>query len=287
MHSKERGSKLYGAMVITLDEGIRIGRVYEVYIDKAAKQIMGISYKAGSWSMERELYVDMADIHKFSQDVVIITGRDAAKERPEGMHANALRGIRGYKITTQAGKHIGELTDLVIDRKDGGIVEILLSGNQKLQIDMSEVVIGPDLILIPADKESFITTADPEPGDFVNRLFTSTGLSETFKEGYEGVRSSFRNSIQSDKVKESLKSGSILARDTVLRTSQFIQHTIDQMRKRPDPDADKPKESPEETVVEVNTGETMGTTDPIQDLGPEEPPRTEGMEWPKKDEPPR
>ena len=286
MSSKERGSRLYGAMVIALAEGLRIGRVCEVYIDKPAKQIMGISYKTGIWGTEKEIYVAFADIHNFSRDVVIIAGRDAATELPGEIIRNGLRTMRGYKVTTHAGKHIGEVSDLVLNRADGKISEILLSENRKLQIDMAEVVIGPDLIMIPADRESSLGHAEPEPNDFVNRLFGSDRWSETFKEGYEGVRSTVRNNLQPEKMIDSLKSGTIRARDTVLRTSQFIQQTIDQMRKRPDPDLSTKREEPEEATVsaDVNTEAAMGVTDPIEDLATEYPP-TDGIDLPKKDEP--
>jgi sporulation protein YlmC with PRC-barrel domain len=288
--SKERGTRLYGAMVIALAEGLRVGRVYEVYIDKQAKQIMGISYKAGLWGMDKEIYVGFADIQKFSRDVVIITGRDAAKELPGEVRRNGLRNMRGYKITTHAGRHIGEVADLVINREDGKIVEILLPENRKLPIDIAQVVIGPDLILIPADRESSLAPADPEPNDFVSRLFGTATWSETFRESYEGVRSSMRNNIpQPEKMMDSLKSGTVKARDTVLRTSQFIQHTIDQMRKRPDPDMHETVQRDEASAVSVdmNTERAMGTTAPVQDLTPDYPPLSEGMELPKKDEPPR
>jgi sporulation protein YlmC with PRC-barrel domain len=273
-------------MVITMAEGLRVGRVYEVFIDRPAKRIMGISYKAGILGVDKEIYVDFADIHKFSRDVVIIAGRNVAGELPGGMNRNGLRRMRGYKVTTHEGKHVGEVSDLVLSREDGKIVEILLSDNRKLQLAMTQVVMGPDLILIPTGGESALAPADPEPNEFVSRLFGTATWSETFREGYQGVRGSLRNTIQSEKVMDSLKSGSERARDTVLRTSQFIQQAIDQMRKRPDSEAGRPQDEPEASPFpDVNTERTSGIADPIQDLGPEDPPRNEGTEPHRKEDP--
>ena len=75
MSSKERGTRLFGAMVIALKEGQRLGWVSEVYIDKGAKRIQGIAYRSGAFAKDQEIYVGFGDVLKFSRDFVIVSGQ--------------------------------------------------------------------------------------------------------------------------------------------------------------------------------------------------------------------
>lgn len=232
MLSKERGSRLNGAIVIALEEGLKLGRASEVYIDQQAKQILGISYKTGILGTDNEIYVGFEDILKFSSDVVIVSSQAACKELPAGIEEFGLRAWKGNRITTQSGNHIAVLADIVIDRADGKIMEILLPENLKLEIDIGDVVFGRDLIMVPAEYELATTPIEPESRDFIDRVFGNTAFSEKVREGYAEAKTSVRNNVNREKVVQSLKSGSRMAKDTMMRTSQAIQLKVDQIMKK-------------------------------------------------------
>ncbi|MFZ1985500.1 MAG: PRC-barrel domain-containing protein [Desulfatitalea sp.] len=264
MSAKVRGSRLYGAMVIALAEGQRLGRVSEVYIDKETKRIQGISFRAGIWAADQETYIGFEDVLKFNRDIVIVSGQGAGKALPKEMAPRALRALKGYKITTHAGKFIEALADVVIDREDGNIVEILLPENRVLQINIADVHFGPDLVMVPADYEPAVASAEPEPNDFVARMFDPSAISVSVRDGFEGVKTTVRNHINTETVKRTLKSGSQTARNTFLRTSQAIQQGIDMIMKKREAgkSAEKETDQPDtidelapESIADVETAE--------------------------------
>jgi sporulation protein YlmC with PRC-barrel domain len=245
MQPSERASNLYGAMVITLAEGLRLGRVAEVYIDHQANQIMGISYRPGLWGADKETYIRFEDICKFSRDVVIVSEKAAGMELPEQAGKWSLRALKGYDITSAAGKHIATLADFVINTEDGKIVEILVPENRMLQIDIRDALIGPDCIVVPADFEPVFVQKIQDQNDFITRMLGNATLSEALRDGLEGVKTSMRSTKNREKVWQTLRTSSLKARDTVSRTSQAIQKAIDQMKKKREADKDNPKEEAE------------------------------------------
>ena len=286
MSSKERGTKFFGAMVIALKEGQRLGWVSEVYIDKDAKRIQGIAYRSGVWGVEQETYIGFGDILKFSRDFVIVSAQGAGQPLPKEIATSGLRVLKGSKITTHAGRHVATLMDLIFDREDGKIAEIILPENRMLEIDIAAVHFGPDLVMVPADYEPAMRDAEPEPNDFAARFFNAGGLSHTVREGYEGVKTAVRNNINTEKVKQTLKSGSQTARQTILRTSQAIQQGIDQiMKKRPaEKSAENPANGDTDSTSPVDETKAYADTnqsDTIAEMAPESVAEVETLDKPK------
>lgn len=232
MTTKVIGSRLYGAMVIAMAQAVKLGRVHEIYIDPAARRISGISYKSSVLGTEEEAYVDFGAILKFSNDMVIIDDQTSGGERPAEIAPFALRALKRNQITTQSGTHIATLADMVFDQTDGKIAEIHLPENLRLDIDMEQVILGPDLIMVPADYELATSRTESETRDFFDRIFGNTQFSEKLREGYEGAKNSVRSNVTREKVVDSLKTGSARARDSALRTSQAIQQAIEQITNR-------------------------------------------------------
>lgn len=261
MISKVRGAKLYGAMVIAMAEAMKLGRVSEVYIDKETKKIMGISYRPSMLNAEREVYVEAGEILKFGGDILIISSQASGRERPAEMGSYALRKLRGTRITSQAGEHIASLADVVIDGADGKIVEILLPESLKLEIDMDRVVFGRDLIMVPADYKPATEWVEPESGDFIHRFFGSTPFSEKLRGGMEDAKSTVRQNINRDKVMQSLRSGSILARDAISRTSQAIQEALNQRARRQEEPRNRTGSEGSQPTSEAGYQETEAPTE--------------------------
>jgi sporulation protein YlmC with PRC-barrel domain len=285
MSTKVRGTKLFGAMVIALREGQRLGWVSEVYIDKGAKRIQGITYRSGTFGKDGEIFVGFGDILKFSRDFVIVSGQAEGREVPAEVASRGLRALRGCKITTHAGKYIETLADLIIDREDGSILEILLTENRVLRIDMADVQFGPDLVMVPADYQPVVSPAESEPTGFTDRLFRSGSLSHSVREGYEGIKSAVRTRINPETVKKTWENGSQTAKRTMLRTSQAIQQGIDQiMKKRA---AEKGAEKPDSPESVTPMDETEAHTAPdrpdtiIDELAPESVAGAEPLDKPK------
>jgi len=285
MSSKERGTKLLGAMVIALKEGQRLGWVSEVYIDKGAQRIQGISYRSGAFGKEPEIYVGFGDILKFSRDFVIVAGQGEGRAVPPEVVSRGLKALRGCKITTHAGKHVETLADLIVDREDGKILQLLLTENRVLQIDMADVQFGPDLVMVPADYQPAVSSAESEPNGFADRFFRGGSLSFSVREGYEDLRTAMRTRLNPEVARKTWESSTQTAKKSILRTSQAIQQGIDQImgKRATEKTAERPP-SPEAAppLDETKAYTDLDQTDTIIELVPESAAETEPFEKPKK-----
>jgi sporulation protein YlmC with PRC-barrel domain len=270
-------------MVIAMKEGQRLGWVSEVYIDKGAQRIQGIAYRSGAFGKEQEIYVGFGDILKFSRDFVIVAGQGEGRAVPPEAIRGGLRELRGCKITTHAGKHVETLADLIIDREDGKILQLLLTENRVLQIDMADVQFGPDLVMVPADYQPAVIPAESEPNGFSDRFFRGGSLSFTVREGYEDLRTAMRTRLNPE-FKKTWESSTQTAKKTILRTSQAIQQGIDQImgKRATEKAAESHPPSPEAPPMdETKAYSDFDQTDTIIELAPESAAEAEPFEKPK------
>ena len=232
MEIKKAVSRIQRVPVVAFEEGLRLGKVNDVYIDKKTKRVQGISFKNSLWAKEKAYYVDISDVLKIGIDVIIIARLAAARPLTDETPDNSLKKLIGLTITTKEGEFIGELTDLNVNREDGKISEFILTENRMLEVDIDDVVIGPDVIVVPAGYTDRIGQLQAEKTGLLTRMFVPAGISDSFRDKYEEMKASFKQGKGSEKMFDALRSGSERTHRTVVRASQKIRETIEQMRKR-------------------------------------------------------
>ena len=164
-----------------------MGKIFDIYIEKQANQIKGISFKTGLLRIEKESFVSIENIRKMGKDVVIITNEAAATPLPEELEGSSLKALKGFKITTHDGKHLGEFSDLNVTMENGKISEIILSGNKILDIKVEDITIGADVIMVPADYAAHVKDIEQQKAGLLTRMFAIATVSETVKETVEKV----------------------------------------------------------------------------------------------------
>ncbi len=228
MISRVKGSSLTGAMVIAMAEGTKIGKVDDIFIDKEYKQLLGISYKPSGWGSGAEDFIAFGDILRFGRELAIISGQAAVKARPENIETSALKKLKGCKISTQSGRELASLDDVVLNREDGRILELLLPEHLKLEIDIGDVIFWPHLIMVPAGYEPGFAQVEADEDIQRRRALDMSGLTGKFQEGIANVK----NSEHTEKVIQLWKSGSQKARGTYLKTSEAIQQALSKISKK-------------------------------------------------------
>ena len=231
MEPIDKLATLHGVPVVAFEEGLRLGRVHDVFIDKSAKRIQGISFRNRLWGKENEAYVDLSDILKMGRDVIIVSGQAAASPLIEDMTPSSLRQLKGFKITTRDGAWIGEVADLNVNRENGTISEIILKDDTLLEVDAEDIVLGPDVVVVPSHYVERITPPDTERKGLLGRVFGPAAVADSLRDKYEEIRASVGSGKGAEKMFETLRSGSEKTRKTVKRTSRRIQETLEQMRK--------------------------------------------------------
>ena len=167
---RERVSTLHENLVISYEEGDILGKVGEVYFDKQTCQIKGISVMKKFQEPGDKNFVKFEAIHKLGNSVVIVSNEEAVEAAPEGLAGSSLRALNGLKIATEAGEHLGEMSDVNVIAETGVVQDILVFGDRKIpvEVEKDELSIGPHMIVVPASYKDKITANPPvEPeGDF-------------------------------------------------------------------------------------------------------------------------
>jgi sporulation protein YlmC with PRC-barrel domain len=137
--------------------------------------------KPGCLVLEKESFVNIKDVQIVGEDVVIISNKKAVSPPPEDNQSSSLNTLKGFKITTQEGQHIGELYDLNIITEDGKIAEIILTENKRLNIRDDEITIGDDVIMVPVDYAKRIQEIEHARSGILTHLLTKATVSDAVK----------------------------------------------------------------------------------------------------------
>ena len=191
MNIREKLSTLHRKLVISYDEGEKLGNITNVYFDKATCSLSGVSLAPRFSMSEYDSYIPLKAIHKLGKHVIIVSGKDQLEELPESSLGNSLRDLKGIKVVTQEGKHLGELLDVNVFAKSGVISEIILYGPKKLKVDVKrdELSIGPDAIIVPGKYQKRIVEIDTaaEGGFVIHTGKASLMVTESIKNALVGM----------------------------------------------------------------------------------------------------
>lgn len=193
MNIREKLSTLHRKLVVSYDEGEKLGQVTNLYFNAATCSLSGLAIAPRFSMSEFDSYISLKAIHRLGKNVVIISGKDNLEELPDDIEGRSLRDLKGIKVVTQEGKHLGELLDVNIFSKSGIISEILLYGPKKLKVDVKRdnLSIGPDAIIVPGKYEKRIrevnTTA--EGGFVIHTGKTTLTVTESIKNAFVGMAS--------------------------------------------------------------------------------------------------
>lgn len=164
---KDSISDVHGNLVVSFEEGDCLGKVGDIYFDKATCALKGISLVPSFSEPEEKNYVKFKDILKLGNSVVIVSKKGALGKLPGGLINNCLRLLRDLKIVTQDGENLGEMSDLTVDAETGVVRELHMFGDKKIQIDVEKdkIRIGRDMIVIPVAYKERITNKPKDAGN--------------------------------------------------------------------------------------------------------------------------
>jgi uncharacterized protein YrrD len=174
---KENISEIHGNLVVSYEEGDRLGNVGDVYFDKQTCGIKGISLASKLLEPEEKNFIKFKDIMKLGNSVVIISKKSALVTLPKGLEGHGLRFLKSIRIVTQDGENLGEMADVNVIAESGIIQEIILWGDKKIQIDVAkdEIQIGPDMIVVPSAYKSRITKHVKQHEDTFSNVVKNAG----------------------------------------------------------------------------------------------------------------
>lgn len=159
-----KASALKGMAVLSMADGVQIGRVEDVLFDTAALRIGALVLKTtGGRSV-----LPFAAVRRIGADAVTVESATAAlPATAQGDPGNVLRGLgglTGLKVVSGEGTYLGDVQDVMIDQAAGALTDVEVHRGGMLGLGGTSVTvpasairgIGPDVV-----------TADlpPEPGE--------------------------------------------------------------------------------------------------------------------------
>ena len=208
METKYSISALYGVQIITYEEGLRLGKVSEVYIAEGAKKIESISFSTGRIGTGKEYIVSFTDIHRIGKDAIIISSESAPFPLPDDLRGIGWKMLKGLKVMTFSGEELGELSDLIVALSNGEVSSLILADGKILEIKLDDLTIGADALMVPVGYAARI-----------QELPKKTDTLQAFQAEVQSVK---------EKVKEAFQ-----------ETAEKIEKTVGNIFGKPEPDQKK------------------------------------------------
>jgi sporulation protein YlmC with PRC-barrel domain len=149
-----KASALKGMAVVSMADGVRIGRVEDVLFDTVALRIAALALTTtGGRSI-----LPFSSVRSIGADAVTVESESSAQVAAVEVSAgNVLRGLddlMGLKVVTGQGNHIGDVREVLVDQASGTLTELeahrggmLGVGGTSVMIPSSAIRgIGPDLV---------------------------------------------------------------------------------------------------------------------------------------------
>ncbi len=150
MKIRERVLDLLGVLVVGYDEGLQLGNVSDIHVDKKTCRMTGISVRKGLSGFAEPSYVDFRNIRKIGSDVVIIANKAAVRPLPKGVEKSSLKLLKNVRIATQAGQYVGRLSDIGVAVENGDISRLMVTAGGHLDVKPRTTAVGADIIVLPS-----------------------------------------------------------------------------------------------------------------------------------------
>ena len=161
MNSKQ----IRGLTVINIADGTQVGTVDQVYLDLAAKQVVGFSITDGvgpfGGGRDNAPTVAASGIHSLGPDALTLD--DVAAAHAAWVDENygslvSLDDLAGRKVVTEGGTNVGEVVSLGFDPQTFAITEVevspgFLKTNTHIPLDQL-VRIGQDVLVVASVPEA-------------------------------------------------------------------------------------------------------------------------------------
>lgn len=159
--------ELLGLSVLCIETGKQVGEVEEALLSVRDATLDSLVVSGGTWLTEKKL-LPFAQLHRVGPDAVTVRSDAALLPWPEGYAAQhklyAAKELRGKRLDSEAGAHLGVLADIVFDSRTGeirsylvsdGWVSDLLHGRAEMPLPQAQTVCE-DRIIVPESMEKLL-----------------------------------------------------------------------------------------------------------------------------------
>lgn len=165
-----RAREVHGRPVVTLDTAEDVAEVKDVVFSHAEGAVAGVTLnKRGRLSGPAKEVLRWANVAALGRDAVMIENRDALETQGQGiLDAESGQGdVIGARVTTDSGKDLGEVVDVIIDVAGGraSLVGFEIKGpaverdtrSATLMMPAGETIaVSSQALIVPGSAEEFV-----------------------------------------------------------------------------------------------------------------------------------
>lgn len=189
----ENLSSIRGFIIVSYEEGKRLGVISAIYINPDSKEIEAFQYKNQYFVPGDSFFVKKPDVQVIGQDLVIVNSEKSVikvseSEKPAGI---SLKELQGANVSTDNGQILGAVLDFDFDPLNWKISKIALADDKELEVNPDEVKLG-DVVIVPEHYKDKVKEEAKKPG-YLQKVWGN----ETFDE-IKGTINKFFNSSKKE-----------------------------------------------------------------------------------------
>lgn len=158
-----KGSDFQNKPIIAINTGKVVERVKDVLFDAQNNKLVGLQVNSGAFASK--LAVPFSSIKAIGPDAITVADENVvvkAEFHPELQHiVNQGYSVNGTKIITEAGKHLGKISDVMFDEKSGEVKGYEISSGafsdmytgKSFMPAASALKLGKDVVIVPNEIE--------------------------------------------------------------------------------------------------------------------------------------
>jgi len=155
----EKGLRIKGLPVVSLSDGVEVGRVEDLIVDIKKGLLHGLTIDSGG-VLKIGKYVELGDVVNIGKDAVTISDCQAIKDDVKGLIKKySWLNRLGDVIYTADGTDIGTLQDVMVELPGGGVSAIEISGGIWADLDQGRKIISWESI-VPEGGERLVVDSD-------------------------------------------------------------------------------------------------------------------------------
>ncbi len=193
MENRQSLNAMVGIQIITYEEGVRLGKVSDVYIDREKKKVEGISFSTGRIGFGDTCFVSFGDIQCFGRDAIIISRESSATSLSSPPEFLGIKAVKAMKVMTSHGEDLGMLRDVSFNKSSGLISGLNLDNGELDDIRPDELTLGADAVLLPAEYASRISNPEEKPTTFSTLPIDVEGVKSKLKESAQKIENAAKS----------------------------------------------------------------------------------------------
>lgn len=125
-----KASELLGRAAVIREGGQKAGKVKDLVVDSSGRQVLGFVLAEGV--LRRTMVAPWSGVQTIGMDSVVFNPADSVVRPVQAPEIKAVLDgklkLKGRKLQTTAGKHLGDIDDFQFDDKTGAVLGYELSG---------------------------------------------------------------------------------------------------------------------------------------------------------------